>query len=98
MGHQAPLYRRKNESPEQAKLNVEWAVNYWLSKGCPKEKLLMGLALYGRSFTYSGDKNLGAPATGAGSQGRVSLFLLHFIVVIDFIFYLNMISIYLQKG
>ena len=37
--HAYPLYRRKNESPEQAKLNVEWAVNYWLSKGCPKEKL-----------------------------------------------------------
>ncbi|CAF0748267.1 unnamed protein product, partial [Brachionus calyciflorus] len=70
LGHNAPLYPRRNESPDQAKLNVEWAVNYWLSQGCPKEKLLVGLSLYGRSFTYSGNKNLGAPNTGPGSQGR----------------------------
>ena len=73
LGHNAPLYPRRNESPDQAKLNVEWAVNYWLSQGCPKEKLLVGLSLYGRSFTYSGNKNLGAPNTGPGSQGQVTL-------------------------
>lgn len=71
LGHQAPLYPRRDESPDQRKLNVEWAVNYWLNQGCPKEKLVVGLALYGRSFTYSGSPTLGSPATGAGSQGRV---------------------------
>lgn len=71
LGHQAPLYPRRDESPDQRKLNVEWAVNYWLDQGCPKEKLLVGLALYGRSFTYSGSTKLGSPATGPGSQGRV---------------------------
>lgn len=75
LGHNAALYPRKNESPDQAKLSVSWAVNFWLAQGCPKEKLLVGLSLYGRSFTHSGNKNLGAPATGPGSQGEVIMFM-----------------------
>ncbi|RMZ93814.1 putative chitinase 3, partial [Brachionus plicatilis] len=70
LGHHAPLYARKEEVGNQTKLNVGWAVRYWLSQGCPKEKLLVGLALYGRSFTYAEDKNLGASSTGPGSKGK----------------------------
>ena len=28
----------------------EWAVHTWISQGVPKEKLILGLAFYGRSF------------------------------------------------
>lgn len=73
MGHHSSLYARKEEVGNQTKLNAAWAVRYWLSQGCPREKLLLGLALYGRSFTYAGDKNLGAQNTGPGTRGKVIL-------------------------
>lgn len=45
-------------------------MNYWKKKGAPAEKLLMGFATYGRSFTLSGSNtNIGAPIAGAGSPG-----------------------------
>lgn len=76
LGHQAPLFARKDENDQQAKLNTAWAVNYWLSKGCPRYKLMMGLALYGRSFRHTGNTNLGAPNLGPGTQGKVVNFLI----------------------
>jgi len=71
-GFNSPLYKRASESGKAATLNAEWAVNDWLVKGCPKEKLIMGLATYGRSFTLE-DPNqtgVGAPAKGAGDKGE----------------------------
>ena len=46
-------------------------MEYWLKKGTPKEKLVLGLATYGRSFTLQ-DPNIrgvGAPASGPGLMG-----------------------------
>lgn len=53
-------------------LSQAFAVDYWLSKGTPKEKLILGLATYGRSFRLQDENNfgVGAPATGAGPQGK----------------------------
>ncbi|KAJ8319360.1 hypothetical protein KUTeg_004451 [Tegillarca granosa] len=70
-GHNSPLFPRDNEKGDQRKLNQDWAVNNWLEKGAPKEKLILGLATYGRSFTLSSssDNAIGAPAKGAGSAG-----------------------------
>jgi chitinase len=55
-------------------LNVDFAVNYWLSNGMPKEKINFGMAFYGRSFKLVDPaKNyLGAPTTGTGISGPVS--------------------------
>jgi GH18 family chitinase len=54
---------------------VTAAVNYWLSGGMPASKLIVGLASYGRSWTLSRSTStgMGAPATGAGAQGPVTL-------------------------
>lgn len=71
-GHNAPLYSRKNE-PEQNKiLNVDYAVNYWLSNGCPADKLILGMPLYGRGFSLqdSSKHGLDEPVNGKGMAGE----------------------------
>ena len=48
----------------------DFAVTYWLDLGCPKEKLLVGVASFGRAFTLaSEDTGLGAPASGPAPPG-----------------------------
>ncbi|WAR21506.1 CHIA-like protein [Mya arenaria] len=71
-GHNSPLYSHSGEEGDDTYLNMDWAANYWVSQGCPKEKLIVGLATYGRSFqlTNAVDWEMGAPAKGAGPQGR----------------------------
>lgn len=46
-------------------------MNYWINLGAPPHKLVLGLGLYGRSFTLSSSSNtiVGAPAAGAGIAG-----------------------------
>jgi chitinase len=70
-GHNSPLHARSDETGDQAKLNIEWAANYWVSGGCARNKLVIGLATYGRSFTLvDGNNNdMGAPTSGAGPAG-----------------------------
>nr|XP_034314167.1 acidic mammalian chitinase isoform X1 [Crassostrea gigas] len=52
-------------------LNVMFAANYWHQKGAPRNKLIIGLGTYGRSFTLVDTSNhgVGAPASGAGAPG-----------------------------
>ncbi|KAL1138266.1 hypothetical protein AAG570_009955, partial [Ranatra chinensis] len=47
-------------------------VNYWLEHGTPREKLILGMPLYGQSFTLSNASNtdLNSPTTGPGSAGQ----------------------------
>jgi chitinase len=72
----APLYPRENEPLEQTYLNLDHLVNYYLSKGLSKEKLILGITTYGRTFTLSNpDKTeLGSVASGPGSRGKVFIF------------------------
>lgn len=48
-----------------------FAANYWHQKGAPRNKLIIGLGTYGRSFTLVDAFNhgVGAPASGAGAPG-----------------------------
>ena len=47
------------------------AIKYWIQKGAPKDKLNLGIATFGRSFTLQNASNnsVGAPAKGAGKPG-----------------------------
>ncbi|WAR13234.1 CHIA-like protein [Mya arenaria] len=71
-GLNSPLYPRTGETGAERELNMQWAANYWVTKGAPRHKLVIGLALYGRSFalTSPARTDVGAPATGPGPKGR----------------------------
>ena len=48
-------------------------MNYWHSKGADKKKLVMGMPMYGQTFTLGNpsEHGLGAPAPqGGGNKGR----------------------------
>jgi chitinase len=71
-GITAPLYAATFETTSyQKQLNVDAIVKYWLSKGCPKDKLILGIPLYGLSFTLSNPNNFGlnAPISAGGVSG-----------------------------
>lgn len=68
VAHHAPLYADPGQNPE---LCVDFAVNYWIKKGAPPHKLIMGVPAYGRTWTLAGsDTSPGAAAAGAGREGR----------------------------
>ena len=73
LGHNAPLKGREDDDEEQAALNLDFVVNYWLNNGAPKEKLILGLATYGRTFRLgkSNKNSPGSTAVGPGSPGKV---------------------------
>ncbi|XP_078035249.1 chitotriosidase-1 isoform X3 [Augochlora pura] len=70
-GLNAPLYPATRESGDQAKLNVNSSVHYWLSQGAPADKLVVGIPSYGRTFTLANPNNndIGAPTYGPGTAG-----------------------------
>lgn len=70
-GLNAPLYARPNEVGFFATLNINYSVNYWISKGLERSKIIIGLPTYGHSFRLVNPFNtrLGAPAEDFGSVG-----------------------------
>lgn len=70
-GHNTPLYRHPLDEKYEPYFNANDTVNYWLEAGLPKEKLIMGMALYGRGFTLQRAENHGLydTATGGIPQG-----------------------------
>jgi chitinase len=72
-GLNAPLYGKQARTDYPTIHNVDFAVNYWLDGGLKSEKINLGLALYGHSFTLadSSDTEVGAPVVGPGKSGKV---------------------------
>ncbi|XP_052265552.1 chitotriosidase-1-like isoform X2 [Dreissena polymorpha] len=72
-GHNSPLFARSNEQGNQTYLNVDWAAKYWVSQGAPKEKMNIGVPLYGRTFKLpwgQTSNQIGCTANGAGQAGQ----------------------------
>ena len=50
-------------------------MGYWINKGMPVEKVVMGIPMYGRSSTLASAENtLGDPASGPGAAGPITKF------------------------
>ena len=56
-GHVAPIYEHPDDF--DSTFNVNYTINYWLEKGMDKSKLIMGLPLYGQSFTLASKSDNG---------------------------------------
>ena len=53
IGHNAPLYPKPDDDKFNYTqyLNINFTMHYWLDKGASKNKIVMGLPLYGRTFS-----------------------------------------------
>ncbi|KAF8354527.1 cht-1, partial [Pristionchus pacificus] len=72
-GHNSPLYARENMIEYQKVWNIDWAANHWAQKGMPKEKIIVGIATYGRGWTLKDPKNFTVGA--AGTPARTTKFV-----------------------
>uniref|UniRef100_A0A914PDL4 Chitinase n=1 Tax=Panagrolaimus davidi TaxID=227884 RepID=A0A914PDL4_9BILA len=63
-GQNSPLYVPQGDT---SKFSVSDAMNHWAEKGMPKEKLIVGIALYGRGWALDDPSN-----TGIGSPGKAA--------------------------
>lgn len=69
-GHVAPLFYHPDD--DVSYFNANFSMNYWIEQGAPSRKLIMGMPLYGQSFTLSDAKSngLNAHAPGPGTAGE----------------------------
>jgi chitinase len=69
-GHVAPMY--EHEDLAIPYFNTNFTLNYWKQLGADPKKLIMGIPMYGQSFTLRDPKinGLGAPASGPGEAGQ----------------------------
>jgi len=67
-GHNSPLFARQGQTGDQLLLNQEASINAWIELGAEPEKLVLGLAMYGRTFTLKTKTKNGmdAPSKNAG--------------------------------
>ena len=72
-GLNAPLYAGSaDKTILQKQLNVNASIQYWLKNGAPREKIILGMPLYGRTFSLrdSSQFEVGAPHNGPGLGGQ----------------------------
>lgn len=72
VGHNSPLFPLESATSYQKKLTVDFSAREWVKQGAPKEKLMIGMPTYGRSFELVNvtQFDIGAPASGGGTPGK----------------------------
>ncbi|XP_060897785.1 chitinase, acidic.1 [Labrus mixtus] len=69
-GHNSPLYRSSVDMGSHVHHNINSSIAHWIALGAPAEKLLLGIATYGRTYRLTTPANgLGAPANGPADAG-----------------------------
>ncbi|XP_040579721.1 probable chitinase 2 [Lepeophtheirus salmonis] len=68
-GHNAPLYGRPDETPQDRVLNVDYTINYLIKKGGDRKKTVLGVPFYGRAFAL-----LNPHDHGIGSKTKATSF------------------------
>jgi chitinase len=68
-GHIAPLYNTPGDDPDY--YDADSSIKHWIKSGATRDKLLMGIPLYGQSFTLASasEHGLKAPTYGPGEAG-----------------------------
>merc|ERR1711892_1200864 len=68
-GHVAPFYGHPDD--DYSYFNANFTMNYWIESGAPASKLVMGIPLYGQSFTLTNkeENGLNSPAKSGGKAG-----------------------------
>nr|AZS52293.1 chitinase 6-2 [Plutella xylostella] len=73
VNHHAPLYplEEPNEYSVDNELNIDYTIKFYLENGADRDKLVLGIPTYGRSYSlFNPDATeIGAPADGPGEQG-----------------------------
>ncbi|XP_063611831.1 acidic mammalian chitinase-like [Penaeus indicus] len=69
--HHAPLYGHPGDTGNNVYLNINYGLEYWVSGGADKSKLVLGLGTYGICWTLDSMDDTGyfASATQAGEPG-----------------------------
>merc|ERR1719259_886743 len=68
-GHVAPMYLHPDD--DQTNFHMDYTMKHWLKRGATKDKLVVGMPLYGKSFTMVNPQNgtgLNVPTTGKGGN------------------------------
>nr|CAD7457549.1 unnamed protein product [Timema tahoe] len=70
--HHSPLVQRKHDVGLNVFYNVDYAVRYWMKKGASREKIIVGIPFYGRSFSLVNASMSwpSAPVKGFGLEGK----------------------------
>ncbi|XP_017086419.2 probable chitinase 10 [Drosophila eugracilis] len=68
-GHVAPLFYVEGDT--NPSFNGNFSIHYWLDRGTPPEKLIMGMPMYGQSYTLADQKHksLNDKSLGPGKAG-----------------------------
>lgn len=71
-GHVAPMYRHPED--EVPTFNTNFTVNYWIEKGADPKKLVLGMPMYGQSFSLAETKRngLNSASYGGGEAGEAT--------------------------
>ncbi|CAH1790208.1 unnamed protein product [Owenia fusiformis] len=75
LGFNSPLFSRNSQNRKFShSLSQEWVINRYIQAGAPRHKLVLGMAMQGRSFTLANPRAtmIGAKATGPGYAGRMT--------------------------
>lgn len=70
-GLNSPLFNGPKDEGYFSQLNINWTSNYWVAKGMPRHKIVIGIPTYGHTFKLVNKKNSGlyAPASSFGEVG-----------------------------